>query len=992
MRVNSLEVTAFGPFAQTQRLDFADLNQAGLFLLTGPTGAGKTSVLDAICFALYGSVPGDRGSAKDLKSHHAGADDAPLVELDVSIRGRRFRVGRSPGWSRPSRRARSGIAEQPAHARLSEWSDGEWRPVSSRIDEIGHLLRGLLGMSRDQFCQVVLLPQGKFQTFLSAGAKERHDVLEALFETGRFKRIEAWLADHRRSCDAALGDQEARLSELAARIEEANAGPLVEPVDDSASRVDRRTLDALTETCQRLTEAVVAAQAQFVERQEVAKVAQHDLDEAKALVDRQTRHAEARRALDELDATADRLIERERRVELARAAAAVLPFVETADRACERLARLTRDVDALRTSLADAGLDVEQGPAGAAAAADGLRTALATVEALGPLAADVESERRRATNLTAEAARVERELAEAVAAVAAAEGDAVDDDALAHLRARAAGLDEVAQAARQAEIARDAAREAATLEPAATEAQAAVVAARGGALDAREAWLSARELRLESSAAILAAELADGVACPVCGSVDHPSPAPRPSAHVGADDERDALARLDALDKAVSQAAERAAEVGRRLALAHGRAGGLDVVAAESALDVTRSRQRAASQAAAELHGALASSNRQRERLEVLQASVRDGATRSTDTAARLDEAAKSLRRKERRLRKALGADETVDSRVADLTIRLEACAALSDAETAAAAAHEAATDDDGRLSDALAASPFETADDVRAAALAQVEIANAEALNRSARAARAAAERTLADPVLTASAAADSPDLESLQRHVDDAHAELIDAGGAVERHTARLARLERLGTQLQTELDAIAPLLDARDVAASVAAMCAGTSPDNKTRTRLSHYVLSERLRQVVEAANERLAGIASGRYELVHTMDRGVGDTRGGLSLRVYDAHTGRARDPATLSGGEGFYVSLALALGLADLVRDEIGGLELSTLFVDEGFGMLDAETLDEVMDELDSLRTGGRAVGIVSHLHELRLRIPAHVQVVPSPSGSVIATA
>jgi exonuclease SbcC len=151
----------------------------------------------------------------------------------------------------------------------------------------------------------------------------------------------------------------------------------------------------------------------------------------------------------------------------------------------------------------------------------------------------------------------------------------------------------------------------------------------------------------------------------------------------------------------------------------------------------------------------------------------------------------------------------------------------------------------------------------------------------------------------------------------------------------------------------------------------------------------VLSERLRQVVDAANERLAGIASGRYELAHTMDRGVGDARGGLSLRVHDTHTGRSRDPATLSGGEGFYVSLALALGLAELVRDEVGGLELSTLFVDEGFGMLDADTLDEVMDELDSLRAGGRAVGIVSHLDELRLRIPAHVQVVPSPAGSAV---
>jgi exonuclease SbcC len=173
-------------------------------------------------------------------------------------------------------------------------------------------------------------------------------------------------------------------------------------------------------------------------------------------------------------------------------------------------------------------------------------------------------------------------------------------------------------------------------------------------------------------------------------------------------------------------------------------------------------------------------------------------------------------------------------------------------------------------------------------------------------------------------------------------------------------------------------------------VASLCAGTSADNQTRTKLSHYVLAARLQQVVAAANLRLSTISSGRYQLVHTMLKGVGDTRGGLGLRVSDGHTGAERDPATLSGGETFYVSLALALGLADLVRDEIGGAELSTLFVDEGFGSLDPDTLDEVLDEMDTLRSGGRCVGLVSHLDELRRRVPTQVQIVPSSRGSTVA--
>ncbi|MGH3507250.1 MAG: SbcC/MukB-like Walker B domain-containing protein, partial [Nocardioidaceae bacterium] len=191
---------------------------------------------------------------------------------------------------------------------------------------------------------------------------------------------------------------------------------------------------------------------------------------------------------------------------------------------------------------------------------------------------------------------------------------------------------------------------------------------------------------------------------------------------------------------------------------------------------------------------------------------------------------------------------------------------------------------------------------------------------------------------------------------------------------------------------LDDVAPLQAALDVAGRVATMVAGTARDNEHKTRLSHYVVAARLEQVVEAANVRLRDIGGGRYQLEHSLSRGAGSSRGGLSLVVLDAYTGHKRDPVTLSGGETFYVSLALALGLADLVRAEAGGAELSTLFVDEGFGGLDAETLDEVMDAIDELRAGGRSVALVSHLSELRMRIPTQVQVIRGRSGSRIEAA
>jgi len=168
--------------------------------------------------------------------------------------------------------------------------------------------------------------------------------------------------------------------------------------------------------------------------------------------------------------------------------------------------------------------------------------------------------------------------------------------------------------------------------------------------------------------------------------------------------------------------------------------------------------------------------------------------------------------------------------------------------------------------------------------------------------------------------------------------------------------------------------------------------TSGKNPRKMELSIYVLAARLKQVIEAANSHLGPMSNDRFQLVYSGDLVGGGATSGLGIQVFDAYTSQTRETKTLSGGESFYASLSLALGLAEIVQQEAGGKTLETLFIDEGFGTLDSDTLDQVMNVIDDLRSDGRTVGLVSHVEELRNRIPAQIQVSGGPDGSTLAVA
>ncbi|RJL34117.1 AAA family ATPase [Bailinhaonella thermotolerans] len=1051
MRLHALRVTAFGSFAGTEEVDFDALSGAGLFLVHGPTGAGKTSVLDAVCFALYGAVPGLRNRARSLHSDHAPRDRAPEVALETTIRGRRLRITRSPAWTRPKLRG-EGVTEVKARVLVEELVAGEWVARSTRHDEAGHFIGDLLGMSSDQFFQVALLPQGEFARFLRADAEERRKLLQRLFSIEIFDDVERWLEDHRRETgrlSRALRDE---VDAVTHRVVEAAGLPAAAPPADAvrprtgepAGRTAGAAAGEAAEIAE-IAEIEKAAEAArgvlgvweawgraapaepdelIVWAGELAAAAGAELDDAladavrlregldrareaaeagRALADRKRRHAEALRRRDALAAHS---AEREH-IAAALAAAAradrVMPLVRAAEqRAAAADEAEQRAAKAVARALPLIGPvpDGEPGPETLAARERVHRDEIAGLERLREDAARLRAVQRDLREAALELDRLtarERDTAAVLEELPGRRAELEEElsaarDQAAHEGGARAALDR-ARARLAAAVRRDALAERVA---AAAEARIAAVEA---AQDARDRLQEIRDARIAGMAAVLAGTLEDGRPCPVCGAEEHPAPAgvhllPGDGGVPGADEEDLAQSGYDQANDVRTEAEARLAELTAQHEAAEDASEGLSAEAAEAEVGLAEAAL-AAALGAAEAEAALA------ERLLAVDAQLAEARDRARELgeavaacASRRSELTAEAARLAARLDEARGDDPTLEARIDRLTA---AAALLADAAEATRRARAAAEERDGATraaEDAAVQHEFTDGGDADLAAVRRAALPDGERRALADRARdlddeEAAVRELLADPDLAAASAVPDPDLPALESALRAAEHAAGEAAAARDRAARRRERLGALRGDLADRVAAWRPAADRHAVAERVAALAVGTSTDNRWRMRLSAYVLAARLEQVVAAANDRLGHMSGSRYLLRHTAEKGAADRRGGLGLRVIDAWTGNERDPATLSGGESFITSLALALGLADVVTAEAGGAEIGTLFVDEGFGTLDEDTLDAVLDILDNLRDGGRAVGIVSHVTELRTRIPAQLHVRKTPTGSTL---
>jgi len=1197
-----LELTAFGPFAGTAAVDFDELGGDGLFLLHGQTGAGKTTVLDAIAFALYGRVPGARGESKRLHSDHADPQTPPRVVLEATLGGRRLRLSRTPEFQRPKKRGTGWITEQAA-ATL-EWLDGRGQHLS-RIPDIGDEVIRLLGMSAEQFFQVVLLPQGDFARFLRSDNEDREKLLEKLFDTERFGTAEQWLAQRRRDGAAELDTARQSIDRLIAQVGVAagagateTVGPL-EAVEWSqqlltAARADGtsttaelarrqedsvRTQDA-AERQRRLHELrrrISAARGQldgYAATAEVRERRRIELDQSRraepvaaALVEARTSAVTLRRRTDESRSLAERLARRllepasaelhgttwaatdlaavelvgtdlaadlssipplaaELRgvrsgsdetanaswgepdstsegssestpgrgsaADAAAAAAApsaadagdvpsgyielelfsvgVMPEGEPSDGgdspvssdAVTKRGRASRGVvartaarsrplrvgesvasqpavddepglfavapsDSAASGDHAAALDSEIGPDEDIAAHDedleaapaGIEGAIgrwaAQIGALDEVRADAESAQRLSVELVG--LRRERAALEAGLERVSGQRNALPE-AIGALDIRVREAEQAAAGLTglqtECERLRTAAAAAADLEQRRAELTSAATefeTVRLAHIDAREHTLAVRERRLAGMAAELAGALTDGQPCGVCGSADHPAPARPAAAAASRQDEQRAVAAERAAESARDRVQARLTELQGQIAVLVERGGEGDRAELSGALNVATERYRSARRAGARIEELAAELSRLRADETRLGDELRELEGRGSAVLERVIATDRRLSELTERLRAAAGADGTVDRRRARLDALVRDASELRTARADVATARDQVTALARRVEQLARAAELVTLADIVVpqegsepdytvlAAYAKVvdaatrtphQQAEIDAELLSADRGRAHAEAVLAEPDIRAAADAEPGNLVELEGLVAQSRTSLDAAVAAHAEAVRRVGQLEELSGQLWAAVDRIAPMQRSHDELAGLADVVAGRGENNR-RMSLRSYVLAARLEEVALAGSVRLRRMSGGRYEFVHSDSAGPRGRRGGLGLDIRDDYTGVVRPAKTLSGGETFMASLALALGLADVVAAESGGLVLDTLFIDEGFGSLDAETLDAVMGVLDELRSGGRVVGIVSHVDEMRQRIPSRLHVIRQPTGSHLAT-
>ncbi|HUW70589.1 MAG TPA: AAA family ATPase [bacterium] len=1005
MRLVRLAMRNIGPYVGDTVIDFSSLGD--VFLICGKTGSGKTTIFDAITYALYGSAR----SARDVVSQYAGSDDEVMVDLEFLVGRQRWRIVRKPARTVPKKRG-PGTTERPSEVSLSKYGAHGWSSMTDKAGEVEASITRVIGLSATEFTKIVLLPQGEFQQFLEMNTGERTTILEKLFPVASHAAVMQLARDHAREAEALARDLDARIG--------TSEGALGEAPERLLEDACTRCMAARNEEASALAALDAAKALANAARQAERAWAEYDA----AANERDALARTAAQATSEAlrTARAEAAVGAQAPLEAARAARSALAESERAlAAASERLAACDRkaaEIADTTSRLADMGtqleaMDREAGLLGGQAI---FWDRLAAAEHRAAVA------NARLTELEATRAAAMDNVTVASGRLAGLQAAAADQEQLEAARAAADGsVREARESLRlgqeheRYELEVGALRQRLELERVGLEtARATRIRALA---ELAEAEAAVEALRDERAAIRLSHRLVPGQPCPVCGSVDHPGMNARAAMSDEPGDLSDTGTALDAAlsrsrdavraaerDEAAGQARHGEVEhaLSARVAAAPSRQDGLAVAVAaerlgsaqsllaeaEEALRREAARGRAVDIARNELDGlqsavAIAVSELGAVRVEASAATAAAAEARNgcgdADPRARLAElqARRAEQSSERARLEALG--------LAWQRERAEALTRLAEAQSRLAPAHDANEEAALQCRAALLSAGFDDEDAWEAARMAPADLESAResvrerAALEAASGARWAAALRAVDGLARPDAAGTESALAAAQAAYAAARTGVDEAVRAEREVRAGLDELARLRLERQN-------LRVRGDRLVAMARLLNGETDGR--HLSFKNYVLASYFALVVERASVRLREMSDGRYDMRVAEGRAAGRGHVGLDLSVLDAYTGVARPASSLSGGEKFLASISLALGLSEVIVSRAGGISLDSIFIDEGFGSLDEETLDRAMIALDRVR-GERVIGIVSHVAELRDRVPARIEVAKSTRGSTL---
>ena len=1060
MRPMTLTLTAFGAYAGSQTVDFEAAGAGGLFLVTGDTGAGKTTLFDGVCYALFGKLTGRVRSEKMIRSDYADDTLETSAQLTFSHRGQVWRIWRRPAQTRRKKRG-EGTREITADALLERLEGETAIPVAEGKEKVDAAVEELLGIQVDQFRQIAMIAQNQFAELLNKSGRDRSAILRQVFATERCDALQTRLKEMASASRAETEKQVDSLRQYLAglRLPETEEGqmPLPEAAELAELMADEgcvwrsaRVLELAEHICQMDESELAGLDEQIAGLDETIKQSAGLLQSAREAARRQQQLAELEKRLAEQRAAEPEQLAAQARLKQWETAARLAPVWDGSEKA--RLA--AQQADRLYEQASDRLAQLNaQGPRWAQAReqlnADQQTAARLTVQL--ERQAEALQQYGRLEQAKAEQVACEQELErlqtaqqqaqtlEEQQAAALEKTQALADSLPAALAAAQTAQKELERWQQARKTLAEVRRQMQELVKLQKQEQAArqTLQQANDALDgAQQAYISADQLYRRDQAGLLARELTPGQPCPVCGSVHHPSPA---RGVVGAPDKEqlealaaametartaynDALQTSSTLTAQAGSAREQYIRLARqalaeleqelpppedvkalsRLVLDWD--GRLDQLL-EQAEALGQQRQAAVEAAGAavnQLAGgreALEATRRQRSELREQQANAtarRDSATqRAAELQAALPQASRAeaeatlsaLEQQQKQLDESIRKTQQALEEYQQLLAAAESLQKerQNTRKQAADEARQAA----GHWEQALAESGM-AADAFAAVRHTEEEIDRLRTELEQARRARQETEalyHQLSEQQKSAPVPGCMPgQLEQALEEQEQRRKALNDARtritGRLNANRSTMADVRTAGQRLE-KAQKRQQLIQQLDATAN------GKLSGGLGKQKFEQYVLATYFADAVEAANQRLFAMTGGRYQLeCHQMT--AAETQAALDLDVLDNYTGKLRSVGSLSGGETFQAALALALGLSDVIQNYAGGVELDVLFVDEGFGTLDAESLEQAVATLHSLVQGRRMVGIISHVPELKSRIENQLVVTKTPGGSTVA--